>query len=252
MDYITLQELGSKTAKWWFQNENDIIEKFNDWKHNNLAKKWLLKMNYQLNEIEFVKAVKISGSYKADIQVQIQVCIKLKSEIDCQNISIKLVSNSSGFNQIDKRWLAKYKEPWEFNDEIFEILQYFVGEKLPKISNPRDKRRMFFDEFSKAEQEKILDFFEKNKFLIVSDLLKWRGKFSAEWFLVILKNNSENDLWALEPINYVMNFFIGKVRFSPQWSLYIWKITMQRKWWDNGRDSAKMLQFKINPALLIK
>jgi hypothetical protein len=40
-----------------------------------------------------VKAIKVSGSHKADIQVQVKITIKLKDEIDVQNISIKLVSN---------------------------------------------------------------------------------------------------------------------------------------------------------------
>ncbi|MEQ1762789.1 MAG: hypothetical protein ABL984_06525 [Pyrinomonadaceae bacterium] len=34
-------------------------------------------------------------------------------------------------------------------------------------------------------------------------------------------------------------------------NLKIGRITMQRKGGDGGRETAKMLQFKINPALLI-
>ena len=37
----------------------------------------LVAMNYNINEIEYVKAVKIKGSFKADIQVQIKIIIKL-------------------------------------------------------------------------------------------------------------------------------------------------------------------------------
>ncbi len=48
-----------------------------------------------------------------------------------------------------------------------------------------------------------------------------------------------------------MNVFgNGDVRVSPQGSLKIGKIGMQRKGGDGGRDSAKMLQFKINPVEL--
>ncbi len=57
-------------------------------------------MNYDLDEIEFVKAIKLSG-YKTDVQVQIT--IKLKKAIDVENLQVKLVSNNRGFNQIDKR-----------------------------------------------------------------------------------------------------------------------------------------------------
>jgi hypothetical protein len=99
------QLLGSQTAKNGFLNEDDIVEKFNNWNLDEDAQKWLLIMEYQLKDIEYVKAVKLSG-YKTDIQVQ--VSIKLKEAIDAQNLQVKLVSNPKGFNQIDKRWVDKY------------------------------------------------------------------------------------------------------------------------------------------------
>ena len=70
------QKLGSKTAKQGFQNEKDIVSKFNNWKTDSNAKIWLEIMNYNLDEIEYVEAVVLSG-YKADVQVQ--VTIKLKT-----------------------------------------------------------------------------------------------------------------------------------------------------------------------------
>ena len=39
-------------------------------------------MGYRLDDIEYVRAMRITGSFKADVQVQIQVSIKLKSEIE--------------------------------------------------------------------------------------------------------------------------------------------------------------------------
>ena len=48
-----------------------------------------------------------------------------------------------------------------------------------------------------------------------------------------------------------MNFFAeGAVKITPRGSLKIGRITMQRKGGDAGRETAKMLQFKINPAKL--
>ena len=80
--------------------------------------------------------------------------------------------------------------------------------------------------------------------------MKGRGEFSADWVLVILKVNHEGK-WVLKSINEAMNVFgSGDVRISPQGSLKIGKIGMQRKGGDGGRDSAKMLQFKINPVEL--
>ncbi len=98
-----------------------------------------------------------------------------------------------------------------------------------------------------------MNFFNDNKTLIVNDILKGRGKLLAEWMLVILKlKNRENIQWALEPINKVLNHFgNGEVKITPRGSFKIGNITVQRKGGDNGRETANMLQFKINPAELI-
>lgn len=94
-------------------------------------------------------------------------------------------------------------------------------------------------------------FIMQNKILILNDILKGRGQFASEWFLVILKLENKIE-WVLKPINEVINFYGGEVMFSPQGSLKIGKVTMQRKGGDGGRESAKMLQFKIDPTLLLK
>jgi len=62
---------------------------------------------------------------------------------------------------------------------------------------------------------------------------------------------NEKSRWILKSINHVMNVFAdGEVRITPQGSLKIGKIGMQRKGGDAGRDTSKMLQFKINPVKL--
>ncbi len=244
-------ELGSKTAKDGFKNEQFVVQSFNDWKNNPLAKKWLTCMGYSLENIEQVVAQKIKGSFKADVQVVINVQIKLQKLQDVQNIQVKLASNEKGFNQIDKRWLDKYEELWNIPQNVLDLLKYFVGEYEPSVDNPKDKRRMFFDEFSQEQKELVLSWFSKNKLLILNDILKGRGQFASEWFLVILKTK-EDFRWVLKSINEVLNFYDGDVRFSPRGSLMIGKITMQRKGGDGGRESAKMLQFKLNPCELLE
>ena len=242
--------LGSKTAKAGFSNEQDVIDRFNNWKKDKIAQEWLLEMNYKFKDIEFVKATKVRGQYKADVQVRITVLIKLKSQEDIQNLQIKLVSNPQGFNQIDKRWVDKYVELWNIPKDITKILKLFTGEIKSTKNNLRDKRRMFIDEMSNSDQNKLIDFFNKNKILIISDLLKGRGEFSADWTLVILKLKGESK-WVLKSINHVMNVFgSGDIRLTKEGSLKIGKIGMQRKGGDGGRDTANMLQFKINPVEL--
>lgn len=241
--------LASRIAKEGFKNEDDIVRKLNYWQIDDEAKDWLQIMNYQLHEIEEVKAIKIYG-FKTDVQVQ--VTIRLKKAVDIQNIQVKLVSNSRGFNQIDKHWVDYYQKLWEMPDEIAILLKYYVGELKPSSLKTKEKRRMFANEFSLVEQQKVLNWLKENQTIIVSDILKGRGKLAAEWLLVVQKIQA-NARWILKPMNFCLNFFgNGEILITPRGSFRIGRITMQRKGGDAGRKTANMLQFKINPTELFQ
>lgn len=204
-------------------------------------------MGYNLSGIEFVEAIVLSG-YKTDVQVQ--VTIKLKKAIDVENLQVKLVSNLKGFNQTDKMWVDKYVEMWSIPDNIAILLKKYTGEINPTIKNPKDNRRTFVNEFSKQNQDLLVKWIEDNKTLIVNDIIKGRGKFSAEWMLVAQKTEIDAR-WILKPINIVTNHFgNGEVVITKQGNIKIGRITMQRKGGDGGRKTAQMLQFKINPTEL--
>jgi len=137
-------------------------------------------------------------------------------------------------------------------------LKLFTGEIKPslhpeliKVNFLRDKRRVFLDELSGRLREKIVKFFSDNKILVVSDILKGRGGLSANWMLVTKYNKTDDTTtWLLKDINTVMNFFgSGDVKISPKGSLYIGRITMQRK---GGTPDPTKLQFKIKPCELFK
>lgn len=243
---INLIRLGSQTAKNGFANEKEIAQRFENYQDDIEAQKWLVIMGYKIELIENVKAVILHG-HKADINLQILV--QYKDAIDIQNIQVKLVSNPKGFNQIDKRWISKYQELWGFNDEVKNLLQLFTGELAPNASS-RNNKRMFIDEFSPHQQHIILNYFQTNKLLILSDIIKGRGEFAAEWVLVAQKT-PQYARWVLKNINQVLQHYAtGEVTISPKGSLLIGKVTMQRKGGDGGRETAKMLQFKLNPAEL--
>ncbi len=157
---MDLIKKGSQTAKDGFQNEKDVVSKFNNWKKDKETKLWLKIMGYNLKEIEFVEAVVISG-YKTDVPVQ--VTIKLKKAIDVENLQVKLVSNLKGFNQIDKRWIDKYNEMWSIPDNIVKLLKKYTGEIMPTIKNPKDKIRTFVNEFSVKNQNILLKWLSSNK-----------------------------------------------------------------------------------------
>lgn len=244
---MDLVKKGSQTAKDGFKNEQDICNKFNNWQYDIEAKQWLTIMQYNLEQIEYVRAIVLHG-YKADVNVQVQ--IKLKSAIDTENIQVKLVSNKKGFNQIDKRWLSHYREMWSIPDNVYNLLQHYTGELKPYKTNVRDSRRMFVNEFSENEQQQLLKWFSSNQTLILSDIIKGRGQFSAEWILVAQKVDN-NARWLLVNINQALQYYSeGEVRVSPRGSVYIGRVTMQRKGGDGGRDTANMLQFKLDPTQL--
>lgn len=244
-----LVQLGSRTAKKGFKGERDIVKKFNHWRSDADAQEWLKIMGYSLKKIEKVKAIIITGSHKTDVQVQIT--IYFKEAIARENLSVKLVSNPQGFNQIDKRWVDKYVAMWSIPEKITKALKLFTGEIKPRRKSLRDSRRMFLNEMDTETQQLVVDFFNKNKILIVSDILKGNDEFPADWMMVVLKKKSEKPEWCLKQINHVLNIFgSGEVRITTQGSLKIGKITMQRKGGDAGRETSKMLQFKINPMEL--
>jgi len=240
-----LQILGSQTARGGFANEKDIANKFNSWETDEDAQKWLIIMNYEIDNIESVVATVLHG-FKSDVNIQIS--IKFKHALNIENLQVKLVSNFRGFNQIDKRPIEKYNTVlnWKIPENVLNTLKRFTGEILPNIPNPRDKRRMFIDEFSQKEQNELFNFIIKNKALIVNDILRGRGEFAAEWIIVAQKVNS-NARWVLKNINEVINFFNGDVSISPKGSIKIGKILIQRK---GGTPDPTSLQFKINPAEL--
>lgn len=237
-------EVGSQTAKNGFKNEDEIRNKFNNWKTDEDARVWLAAMNYDVTEIESVTATKPHGE-KADVEV----IIRTKSGEKKEGISIKLVSNTNGFNQIDKRWLATYAKMWRMPESVRDALRLFVGETPPNKAS-RDANRMFLNELDADAQKAVIDFFTANREMIVSDLFSGDGAHAAGWVMVALKS-ADKPRWVLRTDADTIKFFgEGKIELTRNGNLKIGRITMQRKGGDGGRETAKMLQFKINPALL--
>ncbi len=272
---MTTFEIGSTTAKGGFANEKDICRKFNDWKKDEEAQIWLKIMGYDIKSIDSVEAILIpTRMKKEDVEkldlresfeelmkfkkadAQIRIIITIGKIIKTENLSLKKANSDADYNQVDKRWVDSYKEMWKFDDDIALGLKLFTGEINP-YSHPeivknrtlRDRRRLFLDELPENLRDRIISFFKENKILVVSDILKGRGGLSANWILVTRYNKTDDTTtWILKDINTVMNFFgSGDVRISPKGSLYIGRITMQRK---GGTPDPTKLQFKIKPCEL--
>jgi hypothetical protein len=237
-------ERGSVTAKNGFRNETEIAEKFNAWRTDDEAKQWLNFMGYKLAEIESVSATKPHGE-KADIEVRVRSNGIEKTE----GISIKLVSTATGFNQVDKRWVDAYARLWKMPTDVADALRFFVGEKTPNRPS-RNAERMFLNELDAPSSTRVVEFFTSNKAAIVADIFRGDGDHAARWMLVALKV-SETPRWVLRSMDHVIKFYSeGSVVITKAGNLKLGRVAMQRKGGDGGRNSARMLQFKINPALL--
>lgn len=269
-------ELGSKTAKGGFANEKAICNKFNDWKKDEEAQEWLKIMGYNIKKLNSVKAIQIptrikkSDLFKFGVNeveyeqfvkfkkadAQISIIIKIGNILKIENLSLKKANKDADYNQIDKRSVANYQKMWKFDDEISFWLKLFTGELNPKkytketgIKIFRDNRRLFLNEMPEIIQNKIIRFFDRNRIVIISDIIRGRGGLSADWMLVTRLDRINNTTtWTLNDINTVMNFFgKGEVCISPRGSLYVGKITMKRK---GGTPDPTKLQFMIRPCQL--
>lgn len=236
---------GSQIAKAGFANEAVIAAKFNNWQSDADARLWLAAMGFPPSRIRSVVARRPHGE-KSDVELTVSI----DDRTYASGISIKLVSNKTGFNQIDKRWVSAYARAWKMPPDVIEALKLFVGEIRPKKPT-RTAGRMYLNELSKEQQDAVVSFFTTNKETIASDLFEGDGKYAAGWFLVAYRAG-DKPLWAFRSARDAENFFSeGPVVITRAGNLKIGRITMQRKGGDGGRETAKMLQFKINPALLI-
>lgn len=268
MAFNQQQLLGSKTAKGGFKNEQQIVNKFNQYQTDIHAQQWLALMGYDYSQIQHLKAVQIPtrlNRHKAEqfniseeqfeftqrfkkADVQIQLTLMIDGVFYRENISLKKADSTANFNQIDKRAISTYQMMWGFDNDIAMTLKQFTGEIIPTAQQSeylRDKRRWYLTELPKSHVEKLLAFLTEHKFLIVSDILKGRGMLSAEWFLVTKLNADGSSEWRLKNINEVINFYAqGDVKLTVQGSLMIGRLTAQRK---GGTPDPTSLQFKIKP-----
>lgn len=248
---------GSEIAKGGFRNEQEVVDKFNNWKDDVDAQKWLEFMMYNLEEIETVYAEKIGQKgYKSDINVVIRINVKKRNNDktleSVENIQVKLVSNNQGFNQVEKKKVEQYEVIWHMPQEVKELLKLYDGESAPRQGS-RDSRRMFVDEFTDEERALLYEYLQKNLIMIISDVIRGRGRFAAEWTLVIQKIDDEYN-WKLIAVNEAISIYAGdyKVKFTEKGNIRLGNITLQRKGGDNGAESANMLQFKANPMMLFE
>ncbi len=245
-------EWGSSVAKRGFNNEEDIADKFRNWKSDEDAKKWLEIMGYVIKDIKKIEVENLKRNVKSDIEITIHS----PNGIFNEGISIKRAKKSANYNQVDKRWVEKYKEKWDMPQEVCEALKLFVGRNKfrPKdigmsLDNLKDERRLYFDELPKENREALKSFLIENKEIILRDVLKG-DKAPTDWILITEIYDNETR-WTLRNIDSAVKELMGDIKITRRGNIKIGKITLQRKGGDNGRETAQMLQFKMRPFDLV-
>jgi hypothetical protein len=234
-------------AKGGFDNEADLRRLFNEFDPEIFP--LVDAMGYDINSLWAIKAKKFDSGYKPDIALEF--FNRKKELVGKELISVKMQSAKSGFNQIDRGWVTtRYRTLWPFmSDEVERGLKLFTGEIAP-LKKGRSPKRMYIDELPGPYKSAVLDFFSDNLGVVVSDVLAGRGEQAAKWLIVTNKAVMQTSVHAMDRV--LEEACKGGVGTTAQGSLRLGRITAQRKGGDSGADSAKHLQFKANPAHLIK
>lgn len=234
---------GSEIAKNGYKNEEEVAKKFANWMFDGDALKWLEQMGYK-DGVHHINVHVLHGQ-KSDIELH----IKTTSGYKIERIQIKLLSNNTGFNQVDRRWVNKASENWGMSQTVETLFKKFTGEISPQSTdNPqrdRKKRRIFADEFKKTEQNQMIKFLKENKETIINDVIAGFENTSPNWFL-ICKKTKDKEIYALHSIDNVLSLLVeGEVEISKRGNFNIGKLTLQRKGGDKGKPSANQMQFKV-------
>lgn len=268
MVYETPQEIGSRTAKGGYSNENDIIEMFDNWKNDKIAQNFLKIMGFRIEDIQSLRTEKVGGRKKTDIQL----FIKDSNKIITKNISLKK-QNSQGYNHIGRKNVDYYCDLFDFSQTTRIALNKYCGvsgyspsdllksgridrqsylnlrdipEKVKHSEEEAKGGRFFLDELHENEVDSILNDFTAKLDTIIFHILNGdEPEYFVDWF-IFTKNDSNQINISIEPIAETINRAKGSVYLSNATkgsgsNLRFGPITVQKK---GGTGGATQLQFK--------
>ena len=123
--FETRAEIGSRTAKEGFNNEEDLRTLFSSWKQSDTAKDMLKSMGFDLHSIKHIDAIKKGGKSKTDIQLR----VKLKDSTQkIVNLSLKK-QNLQGYNHIGRTTVDNYCDLFGFSEITRRALKKYCGVK---------------------------------------------------------------------------------------------------------------------------
>lgn len=248
--------------------KESICQLINEYQKEDTVKSWLTNMGYAIDHIDFLEGVQTDLRIKREdfkrlnveheydelmrykkSDIQLRIIISPGSILKFENISL-LYKDYHDKKVVDKRDVETYKSMWGFNNELELWLKLYTGKLNPMdftdkigISKFRHQNRLSFDEMPKNIQDSFIQFFNNNRIIIASDLLKGRGGLSANWVICLLENSNEKKTIFLD-INKVMNHFgAGEISTTESGALTIGGLVMEAS-------EDKNLQFLISPQKL--
>lgn len=268
MIFETPQDIGSRTAKGGYDNENDIMAMFENWKTDKNAQDFLKVMGVKIEEIRKIIMKRVGGRKKTDIQLFI-----INSEKTVKiNLSLKK-QNTQGYNHIGRNTVDHYCDLFVFSQLTRTGLKKYCGvpgyspldllkswkldkrdylnlrdipEKITHSEEEAKGGRFFLDELPKKEVDSILsDFITKRDSILFHILSGNEPEYYVDWMIITKKDNNHIKLY-LEPIGETMKRAKGSVYLSRTTqksgsNLHIGPITVQKK---GGTGGASQLQFK--------
>lgn len=228
-----------------FRNEDWVFEKFE--RLDSDAKDWLVSMGYDHTLVSRVEPRKGQPGTKPDLILDVY---DLEGQIlGSEKVSIKLVSQSRGFNQLDRGYTRKrYQNLWpQMPEDVLLAFELFTGEAtLP--GGTAEAKRLYFFELATAHQESVLNFLKDNLDQILSDVFSGRQPNQARWLLYV--NRFSGGYVFVDMAMAIKFFSSGGVRPTSRGSLKLGRLTLQRKGGDSGKKTANQLQFKFDPSEL--
>jgi len=267
----TKREIGSRTAKKGFRNEDVIIKKFSNWREDTHSKDWLYYIckskGFEFSNLESIEIKKIGGKNKADLYLKL-----IFVQFESINIGISLkIQNVMGYNHIHRENADDFARRFNFSknatiallkycgvegyspyDQLLKGViskeEYLSYDDIPEKKQHREGTgRYYFDELPNNEQIELIENFSLNFKEILEYIIRGdsTSNYQADFLLCTLDLGNERFLYSIEIIEEAIDraFDNGIVKplIKEHPSLHMGKITLQRK---GGTGGATQLQFK--------
>ena len=264
----TRADIGSRTAKEGYDNEEHIMEKINNWKSDQESRDWINFIceikKIDINDIINIKCSDIPGTKKSDLRILIET----KEEKFTFGIQAKK-QNKQGYNHLGRRKVEEYVEKFNFSTNTALGLKKYCGvtgyspsdlfksgklketeylncKDIPeKKTHSEGTGRFYFSELEKIEQDSIKKDFREKADEIFRYILVGSGEYKVD-FMIITKKTDDLE-YHIETIEQTIERakesteeeFINVSRFD---NFKMGKhITVQKK---GGTGGADYLQFK--------